>query len=583
MNSYALATIGLDAATLTLQQAVLDLACGIELSAWRTVASAAEADAVLIDIESTAGAAFWLPLASTADPDLPVVLLARDTGVAAFPVPRIALPATYPALVGALKSIERSLRLAYRQGQPRRFAESGRLGEALPPVATSAIAVVPVPEIAADRDLAPMESPQAPLTEPFSVGDGAASSTVTSEQNVSLSVGSPAALRVLDPSPTGEIIAQLISDFYRPNPERRVLAPPPRRGKPRWPAAPLTAVAGRVSPASDGAGDGTSTHWAATGASVAAEAFSPPERSPPEAPPAAVLANDEAVIDVALATPVPAAPRGEPPVVVVSSVVSIGGRTARSNASLPIGADAPDAEPSLQGLLPMSSPHPIRELARPSRLFRPQVRLLGLVRALTTQGHATEVIAEDYPPLQILPITGTFLFPAALDAFPDLYTVPVWRFQTRDVTAGQLLPGVKPRPLWQLFYCAALYGSRGRLCQFADPEGQIRLREAPDFTVVPHTPQHLQLAAFMTTQAADFATIARETGVDYATLISFHNACCELQSIQLANPGAARLAPDAPDYCPYGACHRAQPKRTGFFERLRATLQRLVPTHHGPD
>ncbi len=626
MNSYALATVGLDAATLTLQQVVLELACGTELSDWRTVGSPTDADALLIDVESAAGDAFWAAVKPSADTDLPVVLLTRNEPDAHSPARQIRLPSSYPALVGALRSVERSLRHAHRRGQAWRFSESGLRPEApaaspgvpevtqptdvmpAPVAAVSFVDAIPASVLAAEplgaiapavaaEPIGAVETqcsevdPIDAVPMPVAIAVDAAPTPAALESSVEQpradesearsGVELPASTRDIDPHPTGEIIAQLISDFYRPDPERAALKAPMRAVGTQGGGLSVSAIARReAAPATGPTSTMVPALAGAVGPAAAFELTEPARQREPERVAAeATLAGGRDIVDRTRVSPAspPVAARVDDP---RATVVSIDGFSRGHDA--PVGMRAAGQPPVLQirAQVSLPSPNPIRALARPARLFRPQVRLLGLVRALVAQGHATEVISEDYPPIQILPITGTFIYPAALDAFPDLYKVPVWRFQTRDIADGQLLEGVTPRPLWQLFYCAALYGSKGRLCQYADPEGLIRLRKAPDFSSVPHTPDHLRLAAFMTARAADLEAIATETGVDYATLISFHNACCELQLIQLAEPSKAHRSPDAPEYCPYGACPKRARRRSGFFERLRATLQRLVATQN---
>jgi hypothetical protein len=56
----------------------------------------------------------------------------------------------------------------------------------------------------------------------------------------------------------------------------------------------------------------------------------------------------------------------------------------------------------------------------------------------------------------------------------------------------------------------------------------MRLREVPDFRVVPYEREHGKIVDFMLDQVADLETIARQTGVPIETVIEFTNACDEL-------------------------------------------------------
>ncbi|MDY6994373.1 MAG: hypothetical protein SVR94_17455, partial [Pseudomonadota bacterium] len=70
-----------------------------------------------------------------------------------------------------------------------------------------------------------------------------------------------------------------------------------------------------------------------------------------------------------------------------------------------------------------------------------------------------------------------------------------------------------------------LYASHGRLVSEYTQQSFIRLKQWPNFAILPHHPLHMNLAAFMLNKATDLATVANKTQIPLATVIDFFNAC----------------------------------------------------------
>ena len=81
------------------------------------------------------------------------------------------------------------------------------------------------------------------------------------------------------------------------------------------------------------------------------------------------------------------------------------------------------------------------------------------------------------------------------------------------------------RPLSRLIYCAALFGSEGRLVLNSNPADKLRLVDWPDFDSLPHVPEHRRIAKFMLEKDADLKEIASSLGVGLGLVIGFCNAC----------------------------------------------------------
>ncbi|MES9981284.1 MAG: hypothetical protein ABW107_21430, partial [Candidatus Thiodiazotropha sp. 6PLUC5] len=92
--------------------------------------------------------------------------------------------------------------------------------------------------------------------------------------------------------------------------------------------------------------------------------------------------------------------------------------------------------------------------------------------------------------------------------------------------------GWDARPLWLLFYLAALYGSGGRLMENNTTEDRLSLTSEPDFEVVPHDLDYRKIAEYMmTNESQDIQKIADGAGVNVKTVIDFCNACQEIDLI----------------------------------------------------
>ncbi len=75
--------------------------------------------------------------------------------------------------------------------------------------------------------------------------------------------------------------------------------------------------------------------------------------------------------------------------------------------------------------------------------------------------------------------------------------------------------------LWLVTLCA----SQGRLMAGVAENSYVRLKQWPNFAVLPCQPVHLRIAAFMLKNATTLTTVSEKTRVDFSTLVDFFNAC----------------------------------------------------------
>ena len=195
---------------------------------------------------------------------------------------------------------------------------------------------------------------------------------------------------------------------------------------------------------------------------------------------------------------------------------------------------------------PADSGHEARgkldERFRPARRFVEGTRFLGLVYDVLRRGRTTEITHPEYPSVTFFPGEGAYTSlgdPIMLPAMFRASALEFFRREIGDVIASVMLTIDQRRPLFQLVYCAALFGSEGRLFPHADPDELLFLVEEPEFASIPYTTEHRNIARQMLDGPATLTRIAEMTGTGIATVVDFCNAC---EATGLIRRGEARGA-----------------------------------------
>jgi hypothetical protein len=179
---------------------------------------------------------------------------------------------------------------------------------------------------------------------------------------------------------------------------------------------------------------------------------------------------------------------------------------------------------------------------RPSRRFRENTRLLGILQYASLRRGVTEITHPGFPSLMIIPAEHAYACEVDPASVASMFRTPAWSFTTREigpVAAARVLAGVPRQPLWRLLYCAALFGSEARLLVDVGPDDLLRLIAAPDFAAVPHDAVHRAIASHMLSHVDTLVGIVRATGASLETVIGFCNACEQVGLIE-RNGGPAR-------------------------------------------
>lgn len=168
--------------------------------------------------------------------------------------------------------------------------------------------------------------------------------------------------------------------------------------------------------------------------------------------------------------------------------------------------------------------------------FIEERRFLGILRKSVALGYPTEILHHIYPPVRIYPDKQIFAQKSNFWLSPDLFTTESSGFSIQKLTKHRENVPVSDwniRPLWQLFYLAALYGSEGRLKENDSPDDRLSLISKPDFDIVPNQLDYWKVSDYMINKKPqDINEIADGSGVNIKTVIDFCNACEEIDIIE---------------------------------------------------
>ena len=170
----------------------------------------------------------------------------------------------------------------------------------------------------------------------------------------------------------------------------------------------------------------------------------------------------------------------------------------------------------------------LSDKARPARRFVEATRLLGILNRILRWGIPAEVTHPKYPSLVIIPNHNAFAASSDALKIPGMFRDSAMSFAIRDLpedVADAVLSSGKLQPLSHLVYCAALFGSEGRLTLNSNPQDRLALIGTPDFDTVPNLPEHKRIAKYMISHVASLGDIARATDVSISLVIDFCNAC----------------------------------------------------------
>jgi hypothetical protein len=203
--------------------------------------------------------------------------------------------------------------------------------------------------------------------------------------------------------------------------------------------------------------------------------------------------------------------------------------------------------------------------------FYEGTRFLGLARRARDSGRIIEICHARFPTVTIFPMAEAYTCATDVTTLHELFRAPAGEFTSRAAEDRGAAPRLRlPRqPLVRLLYCAAYFGSEGRLPERAEPDDRLELIGAPDFSLLPHGAAERAIAQFLARGPARLLDIVTETAVPLDAILDFVNGCEAIgvmrrlprdAVIELATPGAGTPSPRA----------------AGTLERLRLLARSLL-------
>ncbi len=166
--------------------------------------------------------------------------------------------------------------------------------------------------------------------------------------------------------------------------------------------------------------------------------------------------------------------------------------------------------------------------------FNPSYYLIGLLEQAVKTAQPKCLIGADQTPLYVLPQEQRcFTRPISkrLVLLPkSIYALPLEKIKSIDLSVESLRSEVENQALSgytldTILWLTALHASHGRLIDNQSKQALVRLKQWPNFAILPHQPAQMNLAAFMLKKTADLSEVAEKTQLPPATVIDFFNAC----------------------------------------------------------
>jgi hypothetical protein len=263
--------------------------------------------------------------------------------------------------------------------------------------------------------------------------------------------------------------------------------------------------------------------------------------------------------------------------------------TASPGATQSVGSASPGAAQKVGTASPGATQNAIKvpgldealaHKARRSMRFFEGTRFLGLARRALASGRITEISHPRFPTVTIFP--GAHFYACAVDpaTLPEVFRAPAMEFASREFEGSDVEESnlrLPSQPVVQLLYCAARFGSEGRLSANGNVDDLLELLEEPDFRSLPSSEEDQVIVRHLRAGPVELKDIAALSGLHLESIIEFLNACEAIGLIR-RHPRAGepvRLA-DVID-ASSGAIHASAGRKVASaFERLRALSKSIL-------
>lgn len=204
-------------------------------------------------------------------------------------------------------------------------------------------------------------------------------------------------------------------------------------------------------------------------------------------------------------------------------------------AAAPVIAVAVEEPVEKPTVTPVENHAAVQMVVEADDYFEPSHYLLGLLQETLQSNQAKRFNCGSLPPLYVLPSERRcFIAPINMSQVDleqrMLYAALAEQVNSVNLSVDALRLEVEKNmlrayPAETLLWLTALHASHGRLLAGYARATGVRLKQWPNFIILPHYSVHINLAAFMLKHTTDIETIATKTRVSQATVIDFVNAC----------------------------------------------------------
>lgn len=213
-----------------------------------------------------------------------------------------------------------------------------------------------------------------------------------------------------------------------------------------------------------------------------------------------------------------------------------------------------------------------RKGRRSARFFE-NSRLLGILQQARRAEQPVEVSHPLHGVIGIYPHRGIYC--AAVDPCDraDLFRVPAHELVLRSMVRNGIEPAHSRNPsraLTRLLYCAAIYGSEGRLLPECEPEDVLELCGVPDLDGLPPTAEQKAVLQALVAGPGTLRQIAKRSGSQMDCTIDTLNGFEVLSCLRRVRDGVVVPSP-APMVIPPDTAGG-----TGGFRRLRAFFHSIM-------
>jgi len=206
---------------------------------------------------------------------------------------------------------------------------------------------------------------------------------------------------------------------------------------------------------------------------------------------------------------------------------------------------------SISPIIPQIAPVSPPPISNGIAGYKPEEYLVGLLKKILADGKPYTLQLAGTPALHVVP-EDQMCYTVDMDLSEPNPVQKVWFKSTANHFSKQPIDLSKLNLIRDDFtsydisaflWLSTLQSSNGVLLAGHSLTNPIRLKEYPNFSILPYDPFHLQMAAFMLKNTASIPRISANIRQPMPTVINFYNACAVLDLVNIEK--TAKETPEA--------------------------------------